>query len=60
LSLYLNACFSNYFVQILIIRSKCQRGRGRGGGAKMVQGERKNSRGAATPPASILPAPVAA
>jgi len=37
-SLYLNARFSNYFVQILIIRSKCQGDKDGPGGRKTFQG----------------------
>jgi len=51
--LYLNARFTNYFVQILIIRSKRQGEQrwSRGGGEK-------SSRGDAAPPAPILSAPM--
>jgi len=52
-SLYLNARFSSYFVQLLIVRSKCQGGKDGPGRAK------KNSKGGQLPPpAPILPAPM--
>jgi len=41
--------FSNYFVQILVIRSKCQRGEGEKDGPE----RRKNP-----PPCPLLPAPM--
>jgi len=47
----LNARFSNYFVQISIIRSKCQKGQRWSRGRKKFQG-------VAAPPAFILSAPM--